>query len=62
MEEKYKKLLTSVGEKDSESIIYKSKKMQDLVDRAKKCSENDVPVLITGPSGSGKRNDSFFDS
>ena len=54
MEEKYKKLLTSVGEKDSESIIYKSKKMQDLVDRAKKCSENDVPVLITGPSGSGK--------
>lgn len=54
MEEKYKKLLTSVGEKDSESIIYKSKKMQDLVDRAKKFSENDVPVLITGPSGSGK--------
>ena len=54
MEEKYKKLLTSVGEKDSESIIYKSKKLQDLVDRAKKCSENDVPVLITGPSGSGK--------
>lgn len=54
MEEKYKKLLTSVGEKDSESIIYKSKKMQDLVDRAKKCSENDVSVLITGPSGSGK--------
>lgn len=38
----------------SESIIYKSKVMQDLVDSALKVAKQDVTILIQGESGTGK--------
>lgn len=38
----------------SQSIIYQSKEMQNVVELAKRVAESDASVLITGPSGSGK--------
>lgn len=42
--------------KDDQNIIYQSMSMHKIVEQAKKVSCYDVPVLITGPSGSGKEH------
>lgn len=38
----------------NENVVYKSKIMQDLVDKALKVAKQDVTVLIQGESGTGK--------
>ncbi len=42
--------------KDDKNIIYQSVAMHKVVEKATRVSNYDVPVLITGPSGSGKEN------
>ncbi len=39
---------------DLKGLVYESRAMQDLVGLAVKIASADVPVLITGPNGSGK--------
>jgi DNA-binding NtrC family response regulator len=40
--------------KSSDTIITKNKRMQELIDLARRVAETDLPVLIEGESGTGK--------
>ena len=52
LETQYKNLKKTVESMDS--LIYRSKAMEKIVEQTKKISISDVEVLITGPSGVGK--------
>ncbi|MEW5250983.1 sigma-54-dependent transcriptional regulator [Microbulbifer sp. 2201CG32-9] len=39
---------------DLQDIVYRSEKMQTLLEMATQVARSDVPVLITGPNGAGK--------
>ena len=52
LENEYESLRKTIG--NNGNLIFQSKTMQKIVDKAKKVAESDVTVLITGPSGSGK--------
>ena len=46
----------ATGRRRSDRIISASTRMQDVVDRASGIARSDQPVILTGPSGSGRKH------
>lgn len=59
--EKEKKLKSLMEKETKEAeLIYADKKMEEIIKTAEKIAKIDIPVLITGPTGSGKEKIAKF--
>jgi len=54
MNKMYLKKINDLHEKTNESVIYRSKAMEQIINLAQKIADVDTPILILGESGVGK--------